>query len=90
MRTVPPDLNFEPCPDDFVTPITDDGFILKASVMLNGASYELGFRPTRDSVSIAAAREDLRQGIWQLNEFARLDRPDLMAYASSQRHTARR
>lgn len=90
MRTVPSDIDFQPCPDDFTITILDDGVKLKTSVVLNGASYELGLRPTRDNVSIAAAREDLRQGIWQLNEFARLDRPDLMAYASAQRHTARR
>ena len=90
MRTVPADLDFQPMPDDFSTPITDDGFIIKASVQINGASYELGLRPARDNISIDAARENIREGIWQLYEFARLGRADLMAYADTKRHTLRR
>lgn len=90
MRNVPADITIAPIPDDFNADITDDGRTLRAAVTIGGVRHELGLRPERTAEQIGQAREHLRHGIWQLHEFARLDRPDLMAYAHSQRHTRRR
>lgn len=82
-----PEIN--PIPDDFSPPISDDGRLLKWLGMIGGKRYELGLRPARDAASLLAARVELRGMIWQLNEYQRLGRADLMAYAAVDRHRAR-
>lgn len=86
MRTVPADLTIEPMPDGFDPPITDSGAVLKWIGTIAGGRYMLGLRPDRSTAALAKAYNDLRFGVWQLQEFARLQRPDLMQYASADRH----
>lgn len=90
MRSVPSDITIAPIPDDFAIAIMDDGRTLKTKGRLNGLLYEIGLRPERTETAMAAARENLRIGMWQLHQFAELGRSDLMAYAAVDRHTNRR
>ena len=89
MRAPPPDLSLDPMPADFTANIQNDGSVIKASVIIDGARYEIGLRPEQTDAAIAAAMEQLRIGIWELMEYARLGRADLMAYASASRHSNR-
>jgi hypothetical protein len=95
MRTVPADVSINPMPDGYTVAIADisspsqANALLKATAFIHGQRYELGLRPPRDDASIADATAMLTLGVWQLNEFARIGRPDLMAYASVNRHKSR-
>lgn len=86
MRTVPTDLTIEPMPGGFDPPIADSGTVLKWIGTIAGGRYMLGLRPDRSTGALAKAYNDLRFGVWQLQEFARLGRLDLMRYASEGRH----
>lgn len=86
MRTVPGGVEIADMPEDFDPQFTDDGLVLRWVGSINGARYAVGLRPARTAEAIAKAQDDLRFGVWQLHEFARLERPDLMQYASADRH----
>ena len=87
MRDLPTTIPIDPTPADFTTPIeVDNNGTILAKVRLGGLLYELGLRPGGDD---AEMREILRNSIWQLMELERLGRPDLMAYASANRHSKR-
>ena len=86
MRTVPADLIVDPVPHDFAPPISDDGAAISWTGTIGGKRYALGLRPRRNPADVTRALEHLREGVWQLHEFERLGRRDLMAYASVNRH----
>lgn len=91
MRNVPPDLDLAPLPVDFTVALKDDGAVISWSGAIPGAtgSYQLGLRPPRTDKAVTEAYEMIRNGVWQLHEFARLGRQDLMQYASKDRHRKR-
>lgn len=95
MINIPADVTIDPMPDGYAVTITDISkppqvnAVLQATAFINGARYELGLRPARDAVAIAEATAQLTLGIWQLQELARIGRPDLMRNASVSRHTSR-
>lgn len=89
MRSVPSDLILDPVPHDFDPTITDDGKVLRWAGTIGGRRYVIGLRPRRSPADLQRARDDLRTGVWQLNEFERLGRRDLMAYAHVDRHKNR-
>lgn len=90
MRAIPGGLVLEPIPADFSIATTDDGAAIRWAGMINGQRYVLGLRPERTPEAIDQATNHLRTGVWQLNEFARLGRDDLMAYAHADRHRNRK
>lgn len=90
MRAVPPDLAIDPIPADFTITTEDDGGVISWRGTIAGQRYALGLRPPRTAAAIAEATEHLRIGAWQLGEFARLGRADLMAYAHPDRHRNRK
>ncbi len=90
MRTIPPDVQIDPAPEDFSVPIATNGSVVSWRGSVEGLKYELGFRPSpMDPNDIAAAKENLRQGAWQIKEFVRIGRLDLATYALQSRHTSR-
>ena len=91
MRNVPDEIKVGNMPADFPETVTidDDGKCLTWRGQLSGSDlkYEIGLRPDRtDPRAVAIARQALIYGVWQLTELARLNRPDLMAYAAVKRH----
>lgn len=89
MRIVPSTVEIAPIPHDFTIPIeVDDNGTVRTKMRIGGLLYELGLRPDNDGE--VASREILRNGMWQLTEFERLGRQDLMAYAAADRHARRR
>ena len=94
MRAVPSDLDIGDMPADFrdTVSIGDDGKVLfwRGDVPGSDAKYEIGLRPDRtDPRAVDIARDAIIYGVWHLHEFARLERPDLMAYAAVKRHHLR-
>jgi hypothetical protein len=91
VRNLPPDLEMAPLPDDFTIALKDDGRVIRWDGSIPGAagSYQLGLRPPRTDKALTEAAEMIRNGVWQLYEFARLGRPDLMQYAARDRHKKR-
>ena len=85
MRPIPADLQLDPMPTDFTCNITQDKGTLKATAVIDGESYEIGIRGMGTADEIAY----LKGSVWQLHEFSRVGRVDLMRYASAHRHTRR-
>ena len=91
MRQIPADLQDQvrPCPQDFTVPIREaDAYLAWKGAIETSAgriACEIGFQH-----DVPNARELIRQAVWQLQEFGRLNRPDLMAYARGDRVQARK
>lgn len=90
MRNVPAGLDINQMPGGFDPPLSDNGQVIKWEGSIDGARYAIGLRPSRMATDLAEARKNLRKGVWQLMEFSRLGRQDLMLYAAVDRHSDRR
>lgn len=89
MRALPGGLVIDAVPLEFTIQTTDDGATIRWDGQIDGARYMIGLRPARAPAPIAKAKEDLRIGVWQLMEFSRIGRKDLMQYAAADRHPPR-
>lgn len=89
-RSLPPGVEINPMPADFAWALLDDGKVIKAVVKIDDALFEVGLRPAREKAAMTAAAKDLTERVWQLLEFHRIGRTDLMAYADVNRHAGRK
>jgi hypothetical protein len=87
VRTVPDDVQINPVPDPYCPAVSISDHIVSWRGSIKGApgAYEIGLR-VFDQAEQPEITRNVREGVWQLHEFARIGRHDLMAYASTTRH----